>query len=294
MYAVKLNIQSPLHIGKEGLGMEDSSVMLHSDTLYSAIYSAWTELFQIEGELPIRSSSAYPYVKDIYFFPKPGLPAPGFEDAEKRDSYAKDVKKAAFVDFDTFQYWINGETIDFERMKEKNNLLKSFVVSTVRPRITLDRITHDSSPYFIGEVHFDRSADCGLYFVVDTDPDNWDKLNRVMVYLGESGIGGERSSGYGKFTPFFLDDFKLPSVVDGGRHLTLSLILPRDKEEATKAISYRLLRRSGWSKNTPHKQVHMFAEGSVFSTPVEGKTAIVADVGHPVYRYGRSFLVKVR
>ena len=82
MYAVKLDIHSPVHIGKEGLGMEDSSVMLHSDTLYSAIYSAWKELFPIEGELLLRISSAYPYVKNTYFFPKPGLPAPGFEDAE--------------------------------------------------------------------------------------------------------------------------------------------------------------------------------------------------------------------
>ena len=204
------------------------------------------------------------------------------------------MKKTPFVDFGTFQSWINDRTIDFERMKENNNLLKSFIISTVRPRVGLDRITCDSNLYYIGEVHFDRNLDCGLYFVVDSDPDNWDRLQSVMVHLGETGIGGERSSGYGRFTPSFVDNFALPSAVDGDKHLTLSLLLPHDKEEAGKAVSYRLIRRGGWSKDTPHEQVHMFTEGSVFSAPVEGKIVIVADVGHPVYRCGRSFLVRVR
>ncbi|HAA33710.1 MAG TPA: hypothetical protein DCD97_00190, partial [Firmicutes bacterium] len=114
MYAVKLKIHSPLHIGKEGLGMEESFVSIHSDTLYSAIYSAWQELFPFEGELPFKISSAYPYIENTFFFPKPSLPAPGFEDAEKRDTYAKDVKKTPFVDMDTFQSWINARIIDFE------------------------------------------------------------------------------------------------------------------------------------------------------------------------------------
>jgi CRISPR-associated protein Csm4 len=294
MYAVKLKIHSPLHIGKEGLGMEESFVSIHSDTLYSAIYSAWQELFPFEGELPFKISSAYPYIENTFFFPKPSLPAPGFEDAEKRDTYAKDVKKTPFVDMDTFQSWINARIIDFERMKENNRRLKSAIANTVRPRVALDRISSASSLYFIGEVLFDKKRDCGLYFLVDSNLENWEKLQRVMLHLGETGIGGERSSGYGRFTPSYVDTFPLPTAETGDKYLTLSLLLPSGKEEAQQAYSYRIIKRGGWSKDTLHKQVYMFTEGSVFSAPVEGKTVIVADVGHPVYRYGRSFMVKAR
>lgn len=294
MYAVKLNFKSPVHLGEEGLGMEEASLVLHSDTLYCALYSAWQELFTIEGELPVRLSSAYPYVENTFYFPKPGLPAPGFEDLEKRNLYAKDVKRASFIDLDTFQSWINGKAIDFERVKESNNQLSKKVNSTIRPRVTLDRITCNSGLYYIGEVHYDGSCDCGLYYLAEADTENWGRLQKVMVYLGEVGIGGEKSSGYGRFIPSFIDNFQPPFAEEGDRYLTLSLLLPGDRDEAKQAYSYRLIRRGGWSMDTPHLKVHMFTEGSIFSAPVEGKIAIVADVGHPVFRCGRSFLVKVR
>ena len=294
MYAVKLKIMSPMHIGEEGLGMEESAVMVHSDTLYCAIYDAWQELFPFEGDLPVRLSSAYPYVEDTFYFPKPSLPAPGFDKAETRDNYAKDVKKTQFIDKNTFAAWINNDTIDFEQMKKKTQNLKKSITSSVRPRVTLDRITSGSNLYFVGEVLFNQSCDCGLFFLVDCEKKVWEKLQRVMLHLGERGIGGERSCGYGRFLPEFVDNFILPTADPGDRYMTLSLLLPSDKKEATQAYSYRLLKRGGWSKNTPHKQVYMFTEGSVFFSSVEGKIATVADVGHPIYRCGRSFLVKVR
>lgn len=294
MYAVKMKIRSPLHIGKEGLGMEEASMLIHSDTLYCAIYSAWQDLYPFEGELPIRISSAYPYVEDTFFFPKPRLPAPGFEDAATRDTYAKDVKKAAFVDHDSFGDWLRGEPTDFERLKQRVQLVKENVTDSVRPRVSLDRVSCDTSLYFIGEVLFNQDRDCGLYFLVDCETTYWNKLKTVLEHLGECGIGGERSCGYGRFLPAFQEDFELPAPVSGSKYLSLSLLLPAGPEEASRAHSYQLLKRGGWSKDTPHQQVFMFAEGSVFNSPVEGMTATVADVGHPVYRMGRSFLVKAR
>ena len=41
MYALNLKVQYPIHIGKVGLGMEESFVSIHMDTVYSAIYSSW-------------------------------------------------------------------------------------------------------------------------------------------------------------------------------------------------------------------------------------------------------------
>ncbi len=294
MYAVKLNILSPLHIGEEGLGMEASAAMLHSDTLYCALYAAWQELFPFGGDLPLQISSAYPYVEDIFFFPKPALPAPGFDVVETRETYAKDVKKIPFVDGKSFSNWINGEPLDFEQMKLNIRRLKDVMTSSVRPRVTLDRITCNSSLFYIGEILFSQNIDCGLYFCVTCEQEVWEKLQRVMVHLGENGIGGERSSGYGRFAPAYMDEFPLPEAHGGDRFISLSLLLPADKDEAKQASSYRLLKRGGWSKDTPHRQVYMFSEGSVFSAPVEGKTVTVADVGHPVYRCGRSFMVKAR
>lgn len=296
LYAVKMKMQSPMHIGEVGLGMEEALTFVHSDTLYSAIYSAWVDLYEHEGELPILITSGFPYVGDMFFLPKPGLTPPGFDRADVRDTYTKRVKSAQFVDVDTFEKWVSGQMVDYEAFCRALDRLSEAVAYRLRPRVTLDRVTNDSSLYHIGEVLFRRDLDAGLYFAVECAESDWETLKAAVRHLGERGIGGERSAGYGRFEPEFVEEFSLHGSPSGSRYVALSLVLPKNPEEAAKALSYTLVRRGGWTGDVRQKTVYLFGEGSVFSDRVEGRVCDVAGRGlpHPVYRNGRAFLVTAR
>lgn len=293
-YAVKMRLQSPLHLGEIGLGMEEAGSLLHSDTLYSALCIAWLDLFGLEGELPLRLSSAFPYVELDYYWPKPLLDPPGFEDTETRHEYRKLVQQTSFVDQDTFSAWICGDPVDYPRLQVKLELLNDRLTYNLRPKVALDRITRDSNLYHIGEIVFHREKDAGLYFGVECEPEQWPKLKAVMAHLGECGIGGERSSGYGRFHPEFIEEFPFVEEPSGNRYLTLSLVLPENPAELETVFSYQLLNRSGWTGAQRQKTVFMFAEGSVFNREVRGSICDTAELNHPVYRNGSAFLVKVR
>src|SRR5438128_1795525 len=116
---LKMHFSSPLHLGDLGIGLENVGVFAHSDTLFSALCHAYADLFGeaetkdmlgafADGEPPFRLSSAFPFVGDTYFFPKPALPPPDFTNAETRTEHAKDVKSASFVPQEIFDQWIRG------------------------------------------------------------------------------------------------------------------------------------------------------------------------------------------
>jgi len=297
-YAVKLYFTSPLHVGE--LGMEDTSSLIHSDTLYSAIYQTWLKLFAVKGDLPIIITSAFPFVDEKYYLPKPGLEPPGFEDLEIREIYSKSIKGTSFLSEDIFKKWINGSPVDYKEMEKDIDILNTNIKKQIRPRVSLDRLSSTSALYHVGEVYFTPKR-AGLYFIVNCTEDIYKKLKAVMRILSEEGLGGERSSGYGRFEVNYINNFIVPEVVNGKKYVTLSLYYPYSKEEFIGALeSYQVSRRGGWTtgkeKNYPQKKVIMFSEGSVFNKEVKGKVVDVAssDIDHPVYKNGKVFLVKVR
>ena len=86
----KLIPRSAFHFGERGVGVEETADLLHSDTLFSAIASAWragdeepdpaagNNLPSVQpfasGEPPFRISSAFPYAGDVLLFPRPQIP----------------------------------------------------------------------------------------------------------------------------------------------------------------------------------------------------------------------------
>lgn len=306
--AVKLRFTAPLHVGERGLGMEEVNTMIHSDTLYGAIYSLWCRVYgPPPGHLPLSISSAFPYLKNEYYYPKPNLPVSALSDPDLRSAYGKWVKRARYVPESLFSPWIGGSDFSLVELERSQHRLAQAITQGVRPRVALDRISQDSSFYQVGEVHFRRDQDLGLYFLLRTGPNGlWQKVQPVIKLLGEEGIGGERSQGYGRFTPIFREKFSYPEVKGGKNFLTLSLIYPAGpKETVNSLLFYRLLKRGGWIYspgtvgNHQHLRVNMFAEGSIFSRPLNGSIVDVAPGDfarryHPVYRYGRSFLLRVK
>ena len=68
-YIVKLEPESPFHIGKAGVGLEETSVIVHSDTIFSALCNMYTLLYgrdeleamltEFEEQPPFLVSSAF-------------------------------------------------------------------------------------------------------------------------------------------------------------------------------------------------------------------------------------------
>jgi CRISPR-associated protein Csm4 len=70
-------------LGKHGIGLEETSEIVHSDTLFSAVVSAWAHTCSTDevsqrvtayrASVPpaFRLSSAFPYAGDILFYPRP-------------------------------------------------------------------------------------------------------------------------------------------------------------------------------------------------------------------------------
>lgn len=302
-YLVRLCFKGPAHFGEVGLGLEESSVLLRSDTLFSALYHAWLRLHGSPPPEGLTVTSAFPFTGGDLFFPRPFLRLPGASPETTR-RWGKELKGLRFVHHRYFFQWLKGVPFgegDIQAMLEEEKKLKSAVVTIVRPQVTLDRLTRTSSLYFLGETWFKEGA--GLFFLARLPAEDRLPFEQALGFLGDEGIGGRRSHGYGVFSAEVVE-FDLEEPHDQNGYLTLSLFYPEEGElEQKKPVAYQLVERTGWLEGAwgwgglRHKRVLMFAEGSVFKGRVQGSLVDVTPPefsAHKVYRNGRAFVVGVR
>lgn len=284
------------------------------------------------GTPPLLLSSAFPYLAvgdhRLRFYPRPLFP---FAVTGKSDDGAgqkdKSFKKFALVSESLFTAWLRGD--DISREQQVANFLqnKSTWVTTAErqqilsvreekkldnlwqeepvPRVTIDRATSSSQIYHSGRARFALGS--GLWLAVRWQDEYWrDRVQNALVSLGDAGIGGERSAGYGQFTLHPADGELLPST-GGNRQLTLATYHPTEAEVQGgvlgKKASYSLLLRRGWlgspeNGSLRHQTVRMLAEGSCFvgnGRSHYGDLINVTPPGspHPVYRYGLAFPIGV-
>lgn len=314
---VKMKFSSPVHFGELGIGIEETEEMIHSDTLFSGLCHAWASLYgktEIEEMLdafkskpPFLLSSCFLYQGETYFLPKPALQPPGFEEIRIREEHGKGIKKMNYLPAQVFKKWIRQEEITYETLKEDYPDYADGFEQIILPRVALDRATSNSSIYHFGLVKFNKND--GLYCLLKLFKKDYEqRLDSAFRLLGELGLGGERSSGYGQFEvsfPEVPDDLKEISQSEGDRYCLLSLFHPEDGVEL-KDASYGLIERKGWilspysKKQYKRKTVTMFSEGSVFLEPVKGHLVDVTpdiwkkEMVHPIYRYGFGFTVGVK
>ncbi len=283
---------------------------------------------------PLLISSAFPYLglgdQRLRLYPRPSLSfATNDSGGEQVD---KGFKKVALVSESLLTMWLRGEAISKERRAE--NLLqdKAIWVTTAErqpilatlkemrldkkwreafwheapvPRVTIDRATSSSQIYHSGRVRFAPGS--GLWLAVRWLDENWrDRVQNALASLGDAGIGGERSAGYGQFTLCPADAESLPAI-SGRQQLTLSPYHPTEAEVREDVLgekaSYTLILRRGWlgspeSGSLRHQTVRMLAEGSCFvgngrSHYGDLVNVTPPDAPHPVYRYGLAFPIGV-
>lgn len=283
MKAVKLKFKTPVRIGELGIGLESTSEVLHSDTLFNAIANA---LVSINGDLEefierirggeLKISSAFPFKEDTYYLPLPILP------------YDKKIK-AKFISKDNFETLIAGGEIEVE--SEESMPYKVFDL----PKVLIDRVTANTNIYYVSLVRFER--DCGLYFIVDG---NGKKLIKpALKYLEDEGIGGKRTWGLGRFEHEWDDHFKIKTPSESNAFVTLSLVFPNNLNSI---LYWKPIIRGGWTlkgKQIRKPRIIMASEGSVFRKRDEGVLLDLDDeienfsknVGHKVFVNGKSFLI---
>ena len=309
---IRLAFRGPVHFGRGRLS--DGVPTCDAATLFSALFieavreGCQGDLIEAARAGELSLSDAFPYVGDVLYLPKPMLPAGAFDErnrareraGEKVDSRERKAnKKLAFVPADGYADYLAGS---FDAI----SALEDFKLGTgyLETKVNLTRSTsEDSEPYHVGGYRFRDGA--GIYLVARGSYDP----TPLLEQLSYAGLGGKRSSGYGRFEFSVSDADPTTSVASGGHGLGISVLLSTaapTEVELTDALldgaRYQLVRRGGFVQSTTHadtpqkkRDLYLFAAGSTFARPFEGGVFDVnATPGaHPVWRYARAMWMEV-
>ena len=314
---VKLSFQGPVHFGAGRL--TDGAYTCDAATLFSALYIEAIRMGEAEGLLAaarrgdLALSDAFPFVGSTFYLPKP-MTAPGtFEQkagAKPGDSRERKAnKKLGYVPAAKYADYMAGR---FDAVAELARFKPG--VSSLQAKVNLERLNGpDAEPYYVGGFSFAPNA--GLYFLVQGSYD----CRPILEQLSYSGIGGRRSSGYGRFTYAVAPakelgcSLSLGAAAGGsagaaggsGTSVLLSTAAPTEAELGDGLLAgarYRLVRKGGFIQSATHsdspqkkRDLYLFAAGSTFVRRFEGGVFDVnATAGaHPVYRYARAFWMGV-
>ncbi len=324
LYRVLLTPRSAFHLGERGIGYEETSELVHADTLFSALCSVWVLLFGEDAvvqdllpdspdwEPPMGISSAFPHAGPVRFYPKPLLPPP--------DGDAARWKEVEWLSESLFCAWLEGARIppvtfahggtvalaeaEREELHAHDPSLPFWKTARV-PRVTLDAVSNASELWHFGRLHF--APGCGLHFWVELRRLE-DRFWTALRLLGDVGLGGDRSSGHGLFGVEFRREDP-PWKASDSRFVTLSPVYPTQAQVPAllrDGCAYRLETRTGWIgavQASPYrrKAVRLLAEGSVLTGSTSDLWGALVDVTpdgvpdlpHRVYRWGYAFPVGV-
>ncbi|TXT61147.1 MAG: putative RAMP superfamily DNA repair protein [Promethearchaeota archaeon] len=353
-HAIKLVPKTPFHLG-EMMDMESTEDIIHSDTIYSALcrisdvffgkaeYKKFIDPFLNEDPSFIISS-AFPYYEaekeTIFFFPKPLI----FKDfVAKNPKAIKTYKKIRFVSKHLLNAFLNNddEYLHKNFMNENGKLKRKNLIQNGQvwlseaekelipytedlwkiqrsPRVVIDRSTKNTSIFHYSRIHFHKGK-TGLYLLIDNLKKNENIAEELITkfrYLGDTGLGGERSTGNGQFSVMLNKSGKLFHIeLDQGdnsskRFLSLSLFLPKEEEINNNLIGdnnyYSIINRKGWISGTSYRRrnINMITEGSVLNTVnskiygrIEEITPNILKTKHPdykIHRFGYSYSINLK
>ena len=328
------------HFGRQGIGMEEASETLASDSLFAALVAqavlldprnvgsdgvpAFAQPF-VSGTPPFALSSLFPRLGDLILLPRPALKLPDMDDAQ-RERIGKGFKKLRYLSPRLFtdvcagrpfsrepiimqkgKVWLSQE--EAEKLpkpwgRQSNEGDKSWFARLGEtpiweieslPHVAVDRVSNASAYFEVGRVTYAPGAGLAL-LVRFAEPTGQAQFERLLHLLGESGLGGRRSSGAGAFHGVRGTTPDLNLGTPGSRQVLLSRYLPRPEErEALRSeqASYQLVNVGGWLYSTGkpaqrRQRVRMVAEGSVLDgAKVDGPIrGTVVDV-RPVYKAGK-------
>lgn len=296
-YIFKLKFRTPVHFGNGRLGASEN--FIYADTLFSALYKEAIKMFGEEKADDLRKyaengdfliSDLFPFSDETLFIPKPFIKIHNSQDDL---SSKKKFRKLKFIPVGDLSNFLIGNYIPDDSKQI------SFGKNSVRANVKINE-DKDNNPFGVGIYTFNDNA--GLYFIASVVPSIENYIFNLLESISYTGIGGELSSGLGKFC---CTRENLPKEfserINGSykKYMSLSICLPEnDKLDcAIKDASYEVVKRSGfvasetYSKNPLRKNnLYCFKSGSVFKNKFDGQIADVSNKGnHPVYRYAKPF-----
>lgn len=316
MQCYRLTFTAPFHVDSRGNAFyEESNSFIHSDTLSAAILATWALVWPetVAGQAhkpSFRLSSAFPYYLDCYFLPRV-LSSQAVKLPVEQLKEAKKLKKIQWLDSKLWRSSLH-DTSWAQQIDLNNGLCQGVLASVAtkmpdrlwleeeRPRLAMDRQSNqalDGQIFNFSRIWFDEKG--GLYFLAVFDDENsQQQFETVLSVLADTGIGADRSNGNGCFT---WQHGKVPELqlAEQGKSVALSLVNPDPGDCQTSWLegsAYKLISRGGWvgGSGIRKQRLRMFAEGSVFTKPLQGRMIDVSVDRLPqkVYRDGRGFFVK--
>ena len=325
--AIKLSFHSPLHLARGKADYETGQDRLHSDTLMAALFATGIQLYGEEETSQlllgdIRISSAFPFWRNEYFFPKPMSPFP-FQLNVDESKQGKARKKIQYIGKAYFEKLLQAEKVEVpeeyftrvqgflsDQVEENLQILKKEIQQRVRvPSLGEGG---DSLPYYLERMYFHQEA--GLFFLFEGDTETLDKLEPLLRLLGDNGMGTDRNVGNGMFSAKIVPNFELDLPEVANRCMNLGLFCPNKEELSPDMLensAYHLIKRGGYlaSPSIPEQRsyrkrsIYMFTEGSVFPSytfrgkyvnlaPEEAQDSLpYGPVPHPIWRDGRSIFL---
>ncbi|BAA29235.1 284aa long hypothetical protein [Pyrococcus horikoshii OT3] len=225
-----------------------------------------------------KITSAFPYDGETYFLPKPlsvDLVVKTLFETKKED--VKKVKKKDYIPLESFEKALRLEEFEVKELPYK-------VIEL--PKVSLDRVSNDSSLYFWDLVTFKENS--GLYFLYDGSNKLFEKyIVPAMRLLEDQGIGGKGTWGYGLFE-VEIEELEIEEPRENS-YVTLSPFVP---ENETSLILWKIVKLGGWSQGKRRPKIPMVVEGSLSREDRGKMITLDLSLSYPVYVYARSFLVR--
>ncbi len=298
--------------------------VLHSDTLFSALTCAFDQLGSVAGWLEdtaesvsplVRLSSAFPFVGRTLFVPAPKNVWPPVGAGKLRWKAARFVPlsmagAALRGDPPNEDRWVVDPVSECLLPVERNGVVTEPFRVALRSGAAVDRISGLSATTFSSAcLEFNQGAGlwCVVAFANAAARTKWAKpVESAFRLLADTGLGGERSSGWGQLERPDFESVQFPdflgfpkSSADEPGHWMMSLYTPAEEDAPDwRRGAYSMTVRSGWSSRGDKKRSgNMVEEGSVLvseATPV-GRSWNVAPEGQEraLYRWGVGLSVPV-
>jgi len=289
LWAVSLVPRSPWHVGESPGDVDTGAVFPPADTLYGALCHAWRALFGVEalegllsvfqgGAPPFRITSLFPEAEGVRHYPAPLAGVP--------------MGTAHWLPEPVFTALARGEGTDMPSSS------RDFFLRSQVAHAAIGREDRAATPYEVGVVSL-RPGD-SLFALVLAGEDVLGRLQGAFAYAAETGIGGQRSRGLGRFERPVWTRVRLDVPAKAPHFVTLSPYMPSLAEYRRLSGVWRLRLRRGWISSPEgsgllERAVRQCVEGSWFEE--DGQEGILAEVTppsfrhHPVFRYGLAFKV---
>lgn len=316
-YAVRFRPVGPWRFGPDSGARDRVDLIFHSDSVFSAVCSAMSQLglaedwleatARADGAPAVRFSSFCPFQGGALLVVPPRSLWPPVESAKIR------YKGARFVPLPVVESLLDGKAIDENRWAvdgESECLVSSDGTGgpfrmALRSSAGVDRLEHGNvEAHATACLEFARNA--GLWMVVEFAGEDaaarWEApVRSALRLLADSGFGGERSRGWGRSEAPEWEPWMAPLTTSSEEpteraYWLLSVFTPAagDSVDWSRG-SYSTLSRRGRIESSarwgePKSPTVMIAEGSVLLAGGEllGGARDVAPAGfpHPVYRAG--------